>query len=152
MVKKMEEGRLEKIQEVLQEITPIAENFKKKEAEFTKEFKKSKNSLLLVEDFLSEVGSLTNSFMEGWEKIKGEIEEIEDDTDYLVQKMLSREKETNELVLSLRFEIASILDDLVNFFPDILLRENLEIFAGILRNKDEEIKNHFVFPRLKKSV
>ena len=136
----------EKIQEVLQMIQANAVDFKKKEVEFIEELKKSKNSLSLIEDFLFEVGSFTDSLKEGLEEIKGMAEAEENNSS---EEEIEEEAEN---VLSQRLETASILEDLTNYIPDILLRENLEIFIRILRDENEEIKNHFIFPQLKRSL
>lgn len=140
----------EKIQKVLQQITQDAENFKKKGDELVEEFKKSKDSLSLIEDFLYKVGSLTtNSFEKGLEEIKEVVEKIGED--YIVLEEDYSTLEKGESMLSLRLEISSTLEDLVKYIPDVLLRENLEILARILRDK-KLIKADSIFLLFKKSV
>lgn len=156
----MEEKYSERIQEILQSIQTNAEDFKEKEVGFLEKFKKSKNSLSLIEDFLSEVGSLTDSFIGGLEKIKDEVGKIEDEVGKLedeIEKLGKEagqsEREVEEIkksMLSLRFEIVSVLDDLT-YIPDVLLRENIEIILRILRD-GELIKSDSIFLQFKKSV
>ena len=145
----------EKIQEVLQMVRANTVNFKKKEVEFVEELKKSKNSLSLIEDFLFKVGSFTDSLKEGLEEIEGAVEAEEDNpSEEEIEEYKRRRgiEEEAENVLSQRLETASILEDLTNYIPDVLLRENLEIFTRILRDENEEIKNRFIFPQLKRSL
>jgi len=141
----------EKLQKVLQQMAQDVENFNKKEIEFIEEFKKSKISLPLAENFLSEVGSLTDSFKKGLDEVKEVVEKIEEDYSVSDEDYRTLE-EQGKSTLSLRFEIASTLEDLTKYIPDILLRENLEIFSRILRDEEKLIRADSIFLLFKKSA
>lgn len=136
---------LKEVQYILEDTKTGIEDFEQKKNKFSRELETSKNVLSLTEDFMSVI----DSFSDSTQKHLEDIEELLLEDEEIIEMTSSVDKDHNSL-LSARHEIASILDDLVIHIPDILLRENLEILARILRDEAEEIKNHFIYPRLVK--
>lgn len=137
---------INEIHEILARQEGEARNVAEEVEKFCKELKETKKVISVVEKLIYTCNSFSEAAKENAAEIQERLTELLEETEG--ERMMQKAEAID--AQSIRLEIASILDDLVSCIPDVLLRENLEILARILRDETEEIKNHFIYPRLVK--